>query len=290
MPVTPPTVRVTARQQQAHQRAEHRHGRTRRYVEPVREVEADHALGEGNAERARDEAADAGGEHAGGRRGQRRRSRSRAARRPRESRRRPPPPPARAAAGRRAPAGSPRARAPSGSKPTADQVAAQRQRRPPAASAATTAESTRSAVSRPSRVPNSSRSTAAPDSKTSLARITPVASAATSSSAVASPWSRVAARRRHRRALHAARVAERHGDAGERRADAGGVRRHEAREGRRAGRVREEGEPPQHDPGAEHAARDRQQHQLEQRLAQEGEIRQVERRGHRASLTRMILS
>ena len=32
------------------------------------------------------------------------------------------------------------------------------------------------------------------------------------------------------------------------------------------------------------------QHQLEQRLAQEGQIRQVEGRRHRASLTRMILS
>ena len=78
--------------------------------------------------------------------------------------------------------------------------------------------------------------------------------------------------------------------AGEHGAEAGGVGHHQAGEGGRAHGVREERQPAQHDPGAEHAARHGQQHQLEQRLAQERQIGQVQGRRHRPSLTRMILN
>jgi hypothetical protein len=44
--------------------------------------------------------------------------------------------------------------------------------------------------------------------------------------------------------------------------------------------VREEGEPPQHDPSAEQPARGAEEDQLEQGLPQEGEVREVERRRH----------
>jgi hypothetical protein len=45
--------------------------------------------------------------------------------------------------------------------------------------------------------------------------------------------------------------------------------------------VGEEGEPPQHDPRAQQTAGGGEQHDLGERLAQEREIRQIERRGHR---------
>ena len=51
----------------------------------------------------------------------------------------------------------------------------------------------------------------------------------------------------------------------------------------------EEGEPAEHDPRPEDATRDSEQQELEQGISKEGEIRQVGGRGHRASLTRMIL-
>jgi hypothetical protein len=44
--------------------------------------------------------------------------------------------------------------------------------------------------------------------------------------------------------------------------------------------VREEGEPAQHDPGAEHAARAAEQNQLQQRVAEERQVQQIERRRH----------
>ncbi len=91
-------------------------------------------------------------------------------------------------------------------------------------------------------------------------------------------------------ALDAARVAERDGEAGERGAHTGGVGHDEARECRRPGGVREEREPPQDDPRAEDPAGHCEEHQLDQRLAQEGQLRQVDGRWHRASLTRMILN
>ena len=60
-----------------------------------------------------------------------------------------------------------------------------------------------------------------------------------------------------------------------------GVGDHQAGKGRRAHRVGEEGQPPQHDPGPEEATGHREQAELDQRVAQEGHLDQVERRGKR---------
>ena len=78
------------------------------------------------------------------------------------------------------------------------------------------------------------------------------------------------------RSLNAARVAERDGEAGQGRAHPRRVGDDQAGKARRAGGVGEEREPAKHDPCAEDATGQREQQELEQRFAKEGELRQVQ--------------
>ena len=126
-------------------------------------------------------------------------------------------------------------------------------------------------------MPNSRRSTLAPDSNTSLASTTPSAERGHEQQrggGLGLPAGPA-------RAAHAAGVAERHRQREQRGADAGRVGGHEPREGGRSHRVGVEREPPEDDPGAHQPAGQREQHDLDQRLAQERQLEEVDRRGHR---------
>ena len=195
-------------------------------------------------------------------------------------------PRARAGPGPRGPVGSPRARAPSGSNPTADHAAPERQR---GRRGAITAHHGREhevggveaeqgaeqqAIHRRARLEDVAGQDHACGERGHEQQRGGLAVVAVAPRAVG----------------HAPAYPSATAIAGDHRAHTGGVGGHEAGEGGRARGVREEGEPAQHDPGAEHAARHGQQHQLEQRLAQKGRSARSRRRRHRPSLTRMILN
>ena len=126
--------------------------------------------------------------------------------------------------------------------------------------------------------PKRSWSTPAPDSKTSLERTIPIASAATSSRAVRGVGRPRPARRpsRSSRSREAAADPERREGGG----NPGRPGDDEAGKGRRADAVGEEGQPPQHDLGAEHAGERREQDDLEGGALHEGELERLKHENH----------
>ena len=69
---------------------------------------------------------------------------------------------------------------------------------------------------------------------------------------------------------------DRDSEGAERRREAEPVGEHETRKGRGADRVREEGEPAQHDPGAEHTGADAENQYFNQATLHEGKLERLE--------------